>query len=184
MRKAIKISKPIQAFRLGDWSEMEQRLIAAGTIRVTPNGYELMSLETLNNQQGELAKSGDYFKVNVTSDGRQWAYPNEKSWFEVHHRHLDGDYYMQINQPLYFWQANEPQSEEVIWLLNQGRLVLNEQDEQNYFNAFLWGSPLSAAKDATLVFYEIHRDGAEIVDIMFNFVEKNVFIETYEILTQ
>ncbi len=89
---------------------MEQQLIAAGTIRVTPNGYELMSLETINNQQGQLAISGDYFKVNTTAGGKHLAYPNEKSWFEMHHRHLDGDYYMQKNQPLYFWQADEPQS--------------------------------------------------------------------------
>lgn len=99
MRKAFKVSKSIQAYYLGDQSKMEQLQIAEGIIRVTPNGYELMSLEAIKGH-GEVAKHGYYFKVD-TADEKYYAYPNEKSWFESHHRHLEGDTYIQVNKPLF-----------------------------------------------------------------------------------
>jgi len=73
-------------------------------------------------------------------------------------------------------------NEEMSWLLETGRLTLNEEDESRYFNAEQWGSPLSAAKDAALVFYEIRKNKEGIADISFNFVENGVFRATYEIL--
>jgi len=183
MRRAIKRTKPVQAFRLGDHSEMEQKLIAEGVIKVTPEGYELISIEAVNGR-GELASAGDYFKVNITADGKHFAYPNGKEWFETTHKHLSGDNYLQINQPLYFWQVGDPISEEIKWLLDKGKLVLHEEDEMHYFNAELWGTNLSAARDATLVFYEIQRNSEEISDISFNFVKNEVFQTTYEILQE
>lgn len=181
MRRAIKIAKPIQAFRLGDHSKMEQMLIEEGVIRVTSTGYELMSLEAINGH-GEFAVAGDYFKVNTTADGKHFAYPNGKAWFETHHKHLNGNNYLQINKPLSFWQAGDPINEEIKWLLDKGKLVLHEEDEMHYFNADLWGTHLSAARDATLIFYEIQRNSEEIIDISFNFVKNEVFQATYEIL--
>ncbi|MBQ2990217.1 MAG: hypothetical protein IJD60_02865 [Clostridia bacterium] len=181
MRRAIKIAKPIQAFRLGDHSQMEQTLIDEGTIRITPTGYELMSLEAINGH-GEFAVVGDYFKVNTTADGKHFAYPNGKEWFETHHKHLGGNNYLQINQPVFFWQAGDPMNEEIKWLLDKGKLFLCKEDEERYFNANLWGTHLSAARDATLIFYEIKRDSEGISEISFNFIKKEVFQATYEIL--
>jgi len=62
---------------LGDQSEMERMLIAKDMIRVTSEGYELMSLEAVNGR-GECAAAGAYFKVDVMPDGRHFAYPNRK----------------------------------------------------------------------------------------------------------
>ena len=63
-----------------------------------------------------------------------------------------------------------------------GRLTLKQEDPERYFNAFLWGADLSAAKDATVVFYNIDKnEEGEITDISFNFVAAKDFNENYKI---
>ena len=59
-------------------------------------------------------------------------------------------------------------------------MTIDENDYEHYFNAFLWGADLSAAKDATVLFIDIDRDEqGNIVDISFNFVTKKDFEESY-----
>jgi hypothetical protein len=68
------------------------------------------------------------------------------------------------------------------YLLALGRLTLNYEDKDRFFNAFLWGADLSAAQNATIVFYDIIRDAHDtIIDISFNFVAKNEFERDYTI---
>ena len=49
----------------------------------------------------------------------------------------------------------------------------------------LWGTEETAAKDAVVVFYGVERDAdGAIAKIDFNFVARNVFEQTYELLQE
>lgn len=182
MKQAVKSRKKIvKAYQLGSGSGMEQQLIREGAILVLENGdYELFSLEAVNGK-GELAKAGDYFKVDEI-EGRHYPYPNGREWFEENHVCIGEEEYEQVNKPRYIWQAGEPKSEEVEYLLQNGKLTIREEDDAHYFNAFLWGANLSAARDAILIFYQIARDRqGRITEIGFNFIAREIFEANYEI---
>lgn len=179
--------KVVKAYCLGAASEMETFLLEQGAIRRRPTGeYELFSQEAVNGS-GQIAQPGDFFKVDVKVDeaGNQrcFPYPNDRAYFLSHHRHLSGDDYEQINQPLAIWRATDEMCEEVQYLLETGKLILKPEDPERYFNAFLWGADLSAGKDATLIFYSVDRDeSGAITDISFNFVAAAEFEANYTIL--
>lgn len=180
MGTAIKNKKKVvTAYRLGANCEMEAQLIREGAIRIREDGkYELFSQEAVNGT-GEIALSGDYFKV-TTKDGKHFPYPNEKSWFEENHVHLQDNEYEQLNKPQVIWEVGDPVNEEMQYLLDCGKLTIKEDDENHYFNAFLWGSQLSAAKNAVVVFYNVERDNQKnITDIIFNFVARSEFEKSY-----
>lgn len=180
MKKAIKnVGKTVRAYCLGAGSPMEQKMLEERKIRVRDDGiYELFSQEA-KGENGESAYAGDYFKV----DSSGFPYPNKKDWFEAHHKHIDGDEYMQIPNPVDIWEADLPVCDEIQYLLSSGRLRINEADSANYFNAFLWGADLSAARDAVVVFYSVDRDAdGKITDVDFNFVARDEFEKTYTVL--
>lgn len=182
MRYAVKSKKKIvKAYCLGAGSTMEAMLIEEGAIRKKEDGtYELFSQEAVNGT-GEIANAGDYFKVDTVND-RHFPYPNSKAFFEENHTLIAGDAYEQKNKPLAFWQASDPMCEEIQYLTQNGKLTFKPEDAEHYFNAFLWGADLSAAKDATIIFYSIDRnDRGKITDISFNFVAAKEFDSSYEI---
>ena len=183
MKYAVKSKKKIvTAYPLGAGHPMEQALIEEGAIRRREDGsYELFSQEAVNGQ-GQVAYAGDYFKVD-TVDGRHFPYPNSREYFVANHTHIGGDEYEQANKPLMIWQVGDEMLPEVQWLTETGRLTLKPQEPSHYFNAFLWGADLSAAQDATLIFYSVDRDAdGAITDISFNFVAKPEFDASYTIL--
>lgn len=183
MRYAVKsLRKIITAYPLGEGHPMEAALIAEGAIRLLPDGtYELFSQEAVNGR-GQVAHAGDYFKVDDV-DGKHFPYPNDREFFLANHTHLSGDEYEQANKPLMIWQADDAVTEEVRWLVDNGRMTLKPEDPDHFFNAFLWGADLSAARDATLIFYSVDRDENDaIADISFNFVAKSAFDESYTLL--
>ena len=168
----------VEAYRLGDQGPEERQLLAEKKIRRAEDGtYELFSSESVNGA-GEIAETGDYFKI----DAHGFPYPNKKAWFEANHTHISGNQYMQKPKPLKAWMDGMPVCEEITWLLEGGRLTINETDTQRYFQAFLYGAPLSAARDAVLVFYEVNRDKTgTIQEIDFCFVARDIFEQVYRI---
>lgn len=185
MRKAIKNKgKIVKAYCLGAGSAMEASLLTQGSLRIREDGtYELFSQEAKNGK-GEIAYKGDYFKVDHKEDG-DYPYPNSKAYFEANHRKSDrdADTYEQIPKPLEIWQAVDPVNDVISFLLERGRLTIKADDDKHYFNAFLWGTDLSAAKDATIVFYKVERDAAGMIaDVDFNFVAKAEFERDYTVL--
>lgn len=176
MRYAVKLQgKLVEAYELGADSPVEAELIRRGAIHKTETGYLLFSREAVNGQ-GQQAKRGDFFKV----DGGGYPYPNERAWFLGHHRHLEGDRYEQIPRPLAVWRVQDGENKLIRWLSEQGRIRIQEQDPVRYFNAHLWGADLSAARDATVVFYGVKCDGeGKIADVDFNFVAREEFERTY-----
>lgn len=181
MRWAKKKLVRLQAWQLGTNTIMERKLIEEGRIIKRDDGqYELFSLEATRGT-GEIARAGDYFKVDATN----CPYPNEKAKFERTHRRLEGDWYEQISVPVHIWTADEPVCEEINFLLSTGRLQIHSGDPQHYFSAKLWGTEETAPRDAVVVFYSVERDGSGTIhSIDFNFVVKDVFDETYELLPE
>lgn len=140
--------------------------------------YELFSQEAVNGS-GELAQKGDYFKV----DGTGAPYPNRRERFLSTHRSVQGDVYVQQSCPVQVWMAGDPETEEVRWLMDAGRLVLHPEDPEHYFQAHLWGTHLSAARDAVLVLYHLSRDKqGRLRDVEFNFVAAPEFERDYSLL--
>ena len=177
MRTIIKSKQPIvKAWKLGDNSHMEQRMIREGKIRLLgPERYEVFSQEALG-ESGELAAAGDYFKV----DNAGFPYPNEKAYFEENHIHLDSEDYRQIPRPLKAWLLGDPVTEEIEFLLAFRGLQITPARPAECFRAPLWGSILTAAADAVLVIYSLERDSSgRIVDVDFNFVARAEFDLTY-----
>ena len=180
MRYAIKSKcKRLKAYELGAGSDMEKRLLREGVIRPTGDGrYLLFSKEAVNGV-GEAAREGDFFKVDEIDD-RRYAYPNDRTWFLEHHRHIEGDEYEQVNRPLPVWRVGDPMDEEIDYLVRTERLHIAPEDGAHCFRAFLWGAPLSAARDATVVFYRVDRDGqGRIADVDFGLVDRLSFEENY-----
>ena len=175
-----KQGKVVKAYQLGVGNPMENQLIQEGAIKVTGNGkYELFSQEAVNGH-GEVAVAGDYFKVD-DKNGMHFPYPNKKNWFESNHIHISGDEYQQKPKPNMIWEATDQVNKAVKWLIDRKKLIINKEDEMHFFNAVLWGSPLSAAKDAVIVFYGITKTpNGDIDDVDFNFVARDMFERDYD----
>ncbi len=165
-----KQGKRICAWQLGSGSAMEAELIREGMIVRRGDTYEIFSREC-GSETGQIVRAGDYFKID---EGGK-PYPNERTWFEKHHRPLGGDEYEQIPVPLMAWEAGDPDDAPVRTLIGEGRLTISEEDPEHYFQADLWGTHLAAPKDAVLVIYDF--DERE-----FNFVAREIFNNTYEIV--
>ncbi len=177
MIRVIKRSgRPVNAWRLGDASEMLDTLMEQGKIRqISEDHYEVFSCEAVNGK-GEIARRGDYIKI----DSNGFPYPNGREFFCANHRPVGGDRYEQISKPLDAWTISEPMCPEIEYLLQKGKLFIHADDPERFYNAELWGANLSAARDAVIVFYSVEKDSAgEIRNIDFNFVARDEFEKTY-----
>lgn len=183
MKRAIKNKqKVVIAYQLGTETAVEKRLIESGAIkRNTDDSYELFSQEAVNGK-GEIAQRLDYFKIDE-KQGNFYPYPIRREYFESTHRHISGNKYIQVPQPLQIWEYGDEISEELQFLLDSGNLIIDENNPERYYNAFLWGAELSAPSDAVIVFYNVTRgikDKIEFVD--FNFVARKEFNNNYSCL--
>ena len=179
MRRARKKTVVIRAYRLGERNDGLDKLVAAGLVVLRDDGsYEVHTMETKDGK-GETAHAGDYVKLDAA--GR--PYPNKAEFFEKNHRHIDGDQYEQFPKDREVWMMGDAMCPEVEFLIEQGRLELHKEDPEHYFQGTGWGTKLTASSDAALVFYEIKRNaGGNIVDAEFNFVDREMFEKTYELI--
>lgn len=176
MRYAVKKSIPIHALRLGDRTPEEIGLLDQGKLQIAPDGtYRVFSLE-VQAGDGEVAQPGDY--VKFSSDG--WPYPNTRAFFEANHRPLGEGLYEQIPRPLPTWTLEDGITPEITFLQQSKGLSFHPETPKAYFSAPLWGTTLAAARDAVILFYNIHRgEDGSILDIEFNFIAKHEFDLTY-----
>ncbi len=174
-----KLAPPVTVCCLGEGSELEQTLMIRGVLLAKADGsYEVRTRESGENA-GEAAKAGDFVKL----DSGGFPYPVSRDTFLRNHR-LTAEGYVQIPRVLQAWTLEEAPSPALNWLLAQDRLQLDPQDPAHTFQAELWGTRLTAPRDAVLVFYKILTgDDGEIRDVDFNFVVREVFSESYEILS-
>ncbi len=179
MRKARKKPVRVNAYRLGEQGEGLARLIKEGLVRRLDDGtFEVHTMETADGK-GEIAHVGDYVKLDAS--GR--PYPNEAGFFEENHRHIDGDQYEQLPKEREVWMMGDAMCPEVEFLIEHGKLEFHKEDPEHYFQGTGWGTRLIASSDAALVFYEITRNSdGKITDAEFNFVDRETFDETYELI--
>lgn len=183
---AIKNKKKlVHAYRLGYGSAMEQLLLQEGAIRRLPDGsYELFSKEAVQGS-GEHALRGDYFKVD-TAEGRYYPYPNTREFFESNHTLVDAaqDLYEQQPKPLQVWQKEDEMCSEIAFLLHTERLQLCPADPEHYFQAELFGAPLSTSDKGAVVFYHVLRSPeGTVIDVEFNLVSEQDFAASYTLCT-
>ena len=179
MPYAIKTNNRIQAWELGSGSAMEQEMIRRGKIVPRPDGaWEIFSQEATEGS-GQVAQTGDFFKV----DEKGFPYPNARDYFLENHEPLGNDWYLQKTRPLKIWRKEDPDCEELRFLLDRGILSLHPETPKRYFSAFLWGTKETAPSDAVLVFFHVERDAeGGIAGIEFNFVVRDYFDLYYRVL--
>lgn len=182
MRIKKKAGKIVQAFQLGKKDKLEAQLIAQGKLRCVEDRYEVFSRESLaGKQKGEKACVGDYIKF----DEGGYPYPNTKEFFERNHHQIGENLYEQFSRPLWAWKfiESEEWSKEVLFLKEKKGLLINEASYEEYMKAPLWGTVLTANKDAVIIFYKIECDTkGEILDEEFNFCAWEEFQKTYDVL--
>ncbi|MBR4914671.1 MAG: hypothetical protein IKZ42_05290 [Clostridiales bacterium] len=176
---AIKKNTKRQAWELGKGSDMEKKLIETGKLVARDGGiYEVFTREATEGK-GQIANSGDFFKV----DGEGYPSPCERSWFFANHKHVEGDWYEQVAKPLKIWRKDDPETEEIKFLIDSGALNIHSEDLNKYYSAFLWGTMETAASDAVIVLYSVDKDDSGKIDaISFNFVEADYFKANYKII--
>lgn len=180
MFKVIKKNENrVSAYRLGDKSEMLDKLFMEKKIRkISNNTFEIFSQEAINGR-GEIAHIGDYVKI----DNAGFPYPNEKTFFSENHYEAGENEYIQIPHPLDAWTVDEPMCAEIEFLINHKGLIISEDNPDEYFSAPLWGTTLSAPRSSVIIFYSIFRNSESvIIDIDYNFVKRDEFEKTYIVL--
>ncbi len=168
---------PAEACCLGENSPLEQELIRMKKLRRNGDGtYEVFSRES-GNDKGQTARAGDFVKL----DGKGCPYPNRREDFlSRHQRH--GGRWIQLPQILSAWEKGRPVCRELDFLLNTDRLRLDPENSEQYFSAELWGTTLTAPEDAVLVFYNVEETEGVITGVEFNFVARDEFCRSYEIV--
>lgn len=182
MKKVMKkTGKEVLAYKLSTDCDVLDRLMQAGKLKRKEDGtFEVFSREVMDGI-GELAYAEDYIKI----DNGGYPYPNSAKFFEENHRQIEGNRYVQITKPLDAWFASEGMCPEIQFLIEHKGLVIRESLPERYFEAPLWGTLLSAAKDAVIIFYELKRDSdGTILDADFNFVAREEFVKTYDIIIE
>ncbi len=177
----MKVPAPVTAFCLGEGSALEASLLQSGQLRRLPNGrWEVFSQECTGSS-GQLAQDGDYVKL----DSQGFPYPNHREYFLASHRRQPSGQYVQLPTPLTAWQLGEPLGEEMQFLLEHRLLRLDHDDPEHFFAYTGWGTLLTAARDAVVLFRHVERGGdGGITDIDFSFVKREVFDATYRVLEQ
>ena len=171
-----KTAQKVRAWCLGEDSPMERKLTRDGRLLREADGtYRVMSQE--NNTQGQIVPPGDYIKVDSTGA----PYPNSREFFLQYLTHIEGDWYWQAAPLRKAWCREEEICPEVEYLMESGRLRIDESNPERYYNAFLWGAELHAAKDAVIIFD--HRDTPEdLSSVGFRFITREEFCLTYRIV--
>ena len=125
----------IQAWRLGENSPMEKRLLEEKKITRNNDGtYTIMSLEAVRGGNGgEVAQVGDWFRVEQLTDVL-YPFPMTETFVRNNFRHLAGDEFEVIPKILNAWFADDKIiCAEVEYLMQTGRLIITKNDPEHYF---------------------------------------------------
>lgn len=174
MKKVKKTNVWVKAFELGCENSLEQKYIDNGKIVKHNEYYEVHSTETTG--EGEIAQRGDYVKIDQADN----PYPNKREIFLKHHKHIDENKYEQFPQILWSWQYGDTEDDVIDYLLCNGRLKINPESEDCFYQAQLWGTTLSAKKNDIILIYDVQRDRDTIINVDFNLIDKQEFDKTYE----
>ena len=171
----------VEAYQLGSDNPVIKALIDTGMICNIGNGkYEIHSQESVNGSLGgEKAKNGDWIKI----DSKGYPYPNKKEFFEINHRHIEGNTFEQLPKPLTAWDTKLEMCPEIVFLIEKKGLIIDKTSVTHRYTAELWGTTEVAAWDALIIFYSVFYDGAgNIIDCDWNFIERSEFDKIYSVI--
>lgn len=174
MRRVRKSNVRVTAFELGLETKLEKELIDSGMIVKHQGYYEIYSKET--KEDGEIAKDGDFVKV----DKSKKPYPNGRDRFLSHHKHIGGYNYIQFPQEILSWTYDDDQNDVIDYLLSTGKLKINKDSFDKFYQAELWGTTLWAKKTDIVLIYDVKLGKDQIEDVDFNLIDKQEFDKTYE----
>lgn len=173
----IKVRKKpglVMAFRLGRENPLEDYFIDIGKLRKNKESYEIFSKET-RGDRGQKADIGDFIKIDKQED----IYP-VKAWdFGKNHKILSSNIYLEANRVRKAFRAGDLDGEIISYLMDRGFLNLSE-DPDKYFVGQVRSGLIYGKKEDYLLIYSEDMDGPCKYD--FNFVDKDIFEKTYEIL--
>lgn len=187
LKKAAKKENAIvKAYCLGEKNPILNELEEKGLIKKDEGDtWRIFSQEAT---EGELAHNGDYIKID--SKGR--PYPNSRAFFMENHRRLseNGDEYEQISKARQVWSLSfgDEMCPEIQFLIKHKGLIINEQDEKQYFCAWLWGDMQTTPKDSVIMLDEVkygnpdEAGNRKVMDAVFWFVAFDEFQKIYRIL--
>lgn len=174
MIKVRKKSGLVMAFRLGRENPLEAYFMKLNKLRKNKDGYEVFSKETRDGR-GQEAKIDDFIKI----DREEEIYP-VKAWdFEKNHKFLSANIYLEADKVRKAFRADDLDGEIISYLMDRGFLKISE-DPDNYFVGQVRSGLVYGKKDDYLLIYSEDMDGPCKYD--FNFVDKDIFDQTYEIL--
>lgn len=173
----IKVRKKpglVMAFSLGSQNPLEDYFIDLGKIRKKGDAYEVFSKET-RGDRGQRAEIDDFIKIDRNED----IYP-VKAWdFEKNHKFLTANIYLEEDKVRKAFRADNLDGEIISYLMDRGFLSLSE-DPDKYFVGRVRSGLVYGKKEDYLLIYSEDMDGPCKYD--FNFVDKDIFEKTYEIL--
>ncbi len=173
----IKVRKKpglVMAFSLGSENPFEDYFIDLGKLRKNKDSYEVFSKETRGGR-GQKADIGDFIKIDKQED----IYP-VKAWdFEKNHKIISANIYLEASKVRKAFRASDLDGEIISYLMNKGFLqILGDPDQ--YYMARVGSGLVYGRKDDYLLIYSEDMEGTCKYD--FNFVDKEVFEKTYEVL--
>lgn len=173
----IKVRKKpglVMAFSLGSENPLEDYFIDLGKLRKNKDAYEVFSKET-RGDRGQKSDIGDFIKIDKQED----IYP-VKAWdFEKNHKMISANIYLEASEVRKAFRASDLDGEIISYLMDKGFLqILGDPDQ--YYMARVSSGIVYGRKDDYLLIYSEDVKGTCKYD--FNFVEKEVFEKTYQIL--
>lgn len=173
----IKVRKKpglVMAFRLGKENPLENYFMNLNKLRKNKYGYEVFSKET-REARGQKAEIGDFIKIDKQED----MYP-VKTWdFEKNHKIISANIYLEADKVRKAFRVDYLDGEIISYLMDKGFLqILGDPDQ--YYMARVNSGIVYGRKDDYLLIYSEDMDGPCKYD--FNFVDKDIFEKTYEIL--
>lgn len=174
MMKVRKKTGLVMAFILGSQNPLEDYFINLCKIRKKGDAYEVFSKET-RGDRGQRAEIDDFIKIDRNED----IYP-VKAWdFEKNHKILSANIYLEAGKARKAFRADDLDGEIISYLMDKGFLqILGDPDQ--YYMARVNSGIVYGRKDDYLLIYSEDMDGPCKYD--FNFVDKDIFGKTYEIL--
>ena len=173
----IKVRKKpglVMAFRLGCENPLEQYFIKLGKLRKNKDAYEVLTKETRGGR-GQIADKNSFIKIDKDED----IYP-VKAWdFEKNHKNLSANIYLEASKVRKAFRSDDLDGQIITYLRDKGFLEITD-DPDKYFKAKIDSFIVYGKKDDYLLIYSEDKKGPCKYD--FNFVDKEVFENTYEIV--
>lgn len=164
------------AFRLGCENPLEDYFIKLGKLRKNKGCYEVLTKETRENK-GQVADIDSFIKIDKDGD----IYPVKACDFEKNHKLISANIYLEKSKARKAFRSDDLDDKIISYLKEKGFLEITS-DPDKYFKARIDSFVVYGRKDDYLLIYSEDIKGPCRYD--FNFVDKEIFEKTYEVIEQ